>query len=104
MTRYELLSKPVPRQGFEWNGTLPCIRGHLSDAEWEAAQPRLCRDEHGPYLMINTLHDWSRVRPGDWIVIVEWPLTGIEVYGIKAHVREVVYSLGTEIDFDPVED
>jgi len=104
MTLYELINKKIPRKGFEWDGTLPCLRGHLSDEELAVSNPRLVRDEHGPYLMLNTLHDWSRVRPGDWIVVVEWPLTGVEVYGIKAHVRETAYDLGAEIAFDPVED
>jgi hypothetical protein len=54
--------------------------------------------------MIQTLHDPSRIRPGDWIVIVRWPGTGVEIYAIKPHVRDAAYELGAAIPFDPVEE
>ena len=101
MTWYELINKPLIRRGFEWDGTMQSVRGHLSDEEMAKAKPRLCRDEQGPYLMLDTLHDWSRTRPGDWIIVSTWPKTGIEVYSVKPQVLQAAYEVGKAIEFDP---
>jgi hypothetical protein len=104
MTWHELINRPLVRRGFKWDGTMASVRGHLSDEELEIAQPRLSHDENGPFLMLNTLHGWSRTLPDDWIVSVRWPKTGLEIYSIKPNVVESSYTVGEAIEFDPVED